>query len=98
MQREILESRATNEMYFPAMRTEDSHDPCFFKVFETSGPTFLVKKTEVKPAVMLMNGLVKGWQIIALTLILAALSGIVIWSFVSNHNLFPSEPFRGIPG
>ena len=65
------------------MMKEATGDACFIPVLKTNGPAYIVHIEEIVPLTLLGKGLLQGWQIIALTMVLAAISGIFIWLLVS---------------
>ena len=56
----------------------------FYPVVESPGVVFIVKKEDSSNAAQaVMEAVFQGWPVLLLTLIMAALSGIVIWALVS---------------
>lgn len=57
----------------------------FYPVVESPGVVFIVKKEDSSSAAKaVMEAVFQGWPVLLLTLIMAALSGIVVWALVSN--------------
>ena len=55
----------------------------FYPVVESPGVVFIVKKEDsTNAAKAVMEAVFQGWPVLLLTLIMAALSGIVIWALV----------------
>ena len=71
-------------IYFPVMKEGDTDDGCFIPVLKTNGPAYIIHIEEIVPLTLLGKGLLQGWQVIALTLVLAAISGIFIWLMVNT--------------
>ena len=69
-------------LFFPIMKEKDDMD-CFVPVMQTNGPAYFIRQEEIVPLTLLGRGLLQGWQVIALTIVLAAISGIFIWLMVS---------------
>lgn len=60
----------------------------FYPVVESPGVVFIVKKEDSSNAAeAVMEAVFQGWPVLLLTLIMAALSGIVVWALVSKYNL-----------
>jgi hypothetical protein len=78
----VASTKTNNTVYFPMMK-EATGDACFIPVLKTNGPAYIVHIEEIVPLTLLGKGLLQGWQIIALTMVLAAISGIFIWLMVS---------------
>lgn len=58
----------------------------FYPVVESPGVVFIVKKEDsTNAAKAVMDAVFQGWPVLLLTLIMAALSGIIIWALVSTH-------------
>lgn len=56
----------------------------FYPVVESPGVVFIVKKEDSSAAATaVMQAVFQGWPVLLLTLIMAALSGIIIWALVS---------------
>ena len=56
----------------------------FYPVVESPGVVFIVKKEDSSNAAQaVMEAVFQGWPVLLLTLIMAALSGIVVWALVS---------------
>ena len=81
-------SKKNNTIYFPVMKEGDTNDECFIPVLTSNGPAYIVHIEEIVPLTLLGKGLLQGWQVIALTLVLAAISGIFIWLMVSRVLIF----------
>ncbi|KAJ7389256.1 hypothetical protein OS493_032724 [Desmophyllum pertusum] len=57
----------------------------FYPVVESPGVVFIVKKEDSSNAAQaVMEAVFQGWPVLLLTLIMAALSGIVVWALVSK--------------
>lgn len=55
----------------------------FYPVVESPGVVFIVKKEDSSAAATaVMKAVFQGWPVLLLTLIMAALSGIIIWALV----------------
>lgn len=84
-------------LFFPVIRKEEYSDACYITVVETHGPAYFIHIEEIIPLRLLGKGLLQGWQVIALTIVLAAISGIFIWIMDRNSN--PQDfPPGFIPG
>lgn len=60
----------------------------FYPVVESPGVVFIVKKEDSSNAAQaVMEAVFQGWPVLLLTLIMAALSGIVVWALVSKRTL-----------
>ena len=60
----------------------------FYPVVESPGVVFIVKKEDSSNAAQaVMEAVFQGWPVLLLTLIMAALSGIVVWALVSKYTL-----------
>ena len=60
----------------------------FYPVVESPGVVFIVKKEDSSNAAQaVMEAVFQGWPVLLLTLIMAALSGIVVWALVSVLNV-----------
>ena len=60
----------------------------FYPVVESPGVVFIVKKEDSSNAAKaVMEAVFQGWPVLLLTLIMAALSGIVVWALVSVLNV-----------
>ena len=79
----VINSKSNNTVYFPVTKEEDTDDSCFIPVLKTNGPAYIIHIEEIMPLTLLGKGLLQGWQIIALTLVLAAISGIFMWLMVN---------------
>ena len=75
-------------LFFPIMKEKDDMD-CFVPVMQTNGPAYFIRQEEIVPLTLLGRGLLQGWQVIALTIVLAAISGIFIWLMVSIKSNIP---------
>lgn len=66
----------------------------FYPVVESPGVVFIVKKEDSSNAAQaVMEAVFQGWPVLLLTLIMAALSGIVVWALVSScSNPLLQEP------
>lgn len=70
----------------------------FYPVVESPGVVFIVKKEDSSNAAQaVMEAVFQGWPVLLLTLIMAALSGIVIWALDTywNPEEFPRSFFKG---
>lgn len=70
----------------------------FYPVVESPGVVFIVKKEDsTNAAKAVMEAVFQGWPVLLLTLIMAALSGIVIWALDTywNPEEFPRSFFKG---
>ncbi|EDO49510.1 predicted protein [Nematostella vectensis] len=70
----------------------------FYPVVESPGVVFIVKKEDSSAAAeAVMNAVFQGWPVLLLTLIMAALSGIIVWALDTywNPEEFPRSFFRG---
>lgn len=70
----------------------------FYPVVESPGVVFIVKKEDsTNAAKAVMDAVFQGWPVLLLTLIMAALSGIIIWALDTywNPDEFPRSFFRG---
>ena len=57
----------------------------YFPLVESPGVIYLQKKQPPgNAAKAVMDAVLQGWPVLVLTLIMAALSGIVMWALVSN--------------
>lgn len=55
----------------------------FYPVVESPGVVFIVKKEDSSAAATaVMKAVFQGWPVLLLTLIMAALSGIIVWALV----------------
>ena len=58
----------------------------YYPVVESPGVVFIVKKEDSSNAAQaVMEAVFQGWPVLLLTLIMAALSGIVVWALVSTR-------------
>lgn len=61
----------------------------FYPVVESPGVVFIVKKEDSSTAAKaVMDAVFQGWPVLVLTLIMAALSGIIVWALVSLFSSF----------
>ena len=60
-------------------------DPCTIKLHQSKGPAYIVKRNVLKPLTQLGRSFINGGQIIGLTLILTAISGVIMWILVSRR-------------
>lgn len=70
----------------------------FYPVVESPGVVFIVKKEDsTNAAKAVMDAVFQGWPVLLLTLIMAALSGIIIWALDTywNPDEFPRSFFKG---
>ncbi|KAK3750413.1 hypothetical protein QZH41_016975, partial [Actinostola sp. cb2023] len=70
----------------------------FYPVVESPGVVFIVKKEDSSAAATaVMKAVFQGWPVLLLTLIMAALSGIIIWALDTywNPEEFPRSFFKG---
>lgn len=70
----------------------------YFPLIESPGLIYLEKKEDpANAAQAVMSAVLQGWPVLVLTLIMAALSGIVMWALDSywNPDQFPSSFFKG---
>eukprot|EP00794_Sanderia_malayensis_P017659 gene17659-19417_t len=70
----------------------------YFPLIESPGVIYLEKKEDpANAAKAVMSAVLQGWPVLVLTLIMAALSGIVMWALDSywNPDQFPSSFFKG---
>lgn len=70
----------------------------FYPVVESPGVVFIVKKEDSSNAAQaVMEAVFQGWPVLLLTLIMAALSGIVVWALDTywNPEEFPRSFFKG---
>lgn len=70
----------------------------FYPVVESPGVVFIVKKEDSSSAAKaVMEAVFQGWPVLLLTLIMAALSGIVVWALDTywNPEEFPRSFFKG---
>ncbi|XP_073230546.1 uncharacterized protein [Porites lutea] len=70
----------------------------FYPVVESPGVVFIVKKEDSSNAAKaVMEAVFQGWPVLLLTLIMAALSGIVVWALDTywNPEEFPRSFFKG---
>ena len=67
---------------FPVMESKDHNDDCYVHIVNTNGPAYFIHIKEIVPLTLLGKGLLQGWQVIALTVVLAAISGVFIWLVV----------------
>lgn len=72
-----------NTIFFPVMTDKKEENKCFIPVLHTKGPVYIVHLEKIKPLQLLGKGLLHGWQVIALTVVLAAISGVFMWLMVS---------------
>ena len=57
----------------------------YFPIVESPGVIYLQKKEPAGNAAQsVMDAVLQGWPVLVLTLIMAALSGIVMWALVSD--------------
>ena len=69
----------------------------FYPVVESPGVVFIVKKEDSSNAAQaVMEAVFQGWPVLLLTLIMAALSGIVVWALVSTCTLECSKSFKWV--
>ena len=83
-------------LFFPIMKQEDDEEECFIPVMKTFGPAYLIRIEKIVPLALLGKGLLQGWQVIALTIVLAAISGIFIWLMVSMFKIFLQLIYKSI--
>lgn len=76
--------KKNDTIYFPVMKEETTKDSCFIPVLKSNGPAYIVHVEEIVPLTLLGRGLLQGWQVIALTIVLAAISGIFMWLMVGH--------------
>ena len=70
----------------------------FYPVVESPGVVFIVKKEDSSNAAQaVMEAVFQGWPVLLLTLIMAALSGIVVWALVSSCSNPFSSPKPPVP-
>ena len=69
-------------IWFPVMEEKGNHEECFVPIMDTNGPAYFNHVEEIVPLTLLGKGLLQGWQVIALTVVLAGISGVVIWLMV----------------
>lgn len=70
----------------------------YFPLIESPGVIYLQKMQDpANAAEAVMTAVLQGWPVLVLTLIMAALSGIVMWALDSywNPDQFPSSFFKG---
>ncbi|RMX46246.1 hypothetical protein pdam_00000632 [Pocillopora damicornis] len=70
----------------------------YYPVVESPGVVFIVKKEDSSNAAQaVMEAVFQGWPVLLLTLIMAALSGIVVWALDTywNPEEFPRSFFKG---
>eukprot|EP00112_Aurelia_sp_Birch-Aquarium-sp1_P002972 Seg1332.2 transcript_id=Seg1332.2/GoldUCD/mRNA.D3Y31 product="Potassium voltage-gated channel subfamily F member 1" protein_id=Seg1332.2/GoldUCD/D3Y31 len=70
----------------------------YFPLVESPGVIYLQKKQPAgNAAKAVMDAVLQGWPVLVLTLIMAALSGIVMWALDSywNPDQFPTSFFKG---
>jgi len=97
----IVNSSDIGALYFPiygSMTTIKFQSRSFFPVVESPGIIFLQgTKVDANAANAVMGAVLQGWPVLVLTLIMAALSGIVMWALDSywNPEEFPSSFFKG---
>ena len=60
-------------------------DPCTIKLHHSKGLAYIVKRNVLKPLTQLGRSFINGGQIIGLTLILTAISGVIMWILVSRR-------------
>ena len=81
------DSSTKGALYFPiygSMTTVKFQSKSFFPVVESPGVIFLQSNVQNgNAAEAVMKAVLQGWPVLVLTLIMAALSGIVIWALVS---------------
>ena len=94
----VASTKTNNTVYFPMMKEGDTDDACFIPVLKTNGPAYIIHIEKIVPLQLLGKGLLQGWQVIALTLVLAAISGIFIWIMdrQTNPEDFPPNFFAGV--
>ncbi|XP_046854830.1 uncharacterized protein LOC124447877 isoform X2 [Xenia sp. Carnegie-2017] len=85
-------------IFFPVMTDKKEENKCFIPVLHTKGPVYIVHLEKIKPLELLGKGLLHGWQVIALTVVLAAISGVFMWLMDRNANPeeFPPHFFAGV--
>ena len=57
---------------------------CIIRLHHSKGPAYIVQRNVLKPLTQLGRSFINGGQIIGLTLILTAISGVIMWILVSN--------------
>ncbi|XP_028415896.1 uncharacterized protein LOC114539464 [Dendronephthya gigantea] len=94
----MANNKRNNTIYFPVMAEEDDDKSCYIPVLSTNGPAYIIHIQEIVPLTLLGKGLLQGWQVIALTLVLAAISGVFMWLMDrgSNPEDFPPNFFTGV--
>ena len=71
------------------MKDIDFQNLPFYPVVESPGVVFIVKKEDSSSAAKaVMDAVFQGWPVLVLTLIMAALSGIVVWALVRDFGSF----------
>ncbi|XP_074639790.1 uncharacterized protein LOC141897994 isoform X2 [Acropora palmata] len=72
-------------------------DPCTIKLHHSKGPAYIVKRNVLKPLTQLGRSFINGGQIIGLTLILTAISGVIMWILDRQRNPvdFPASFIQG---
>jgi len=102
---EILKSQiGANEsvLSFPIYGTMTSvkfQNQPYFPVIESPGVIYIVKPQDAANAgSAVLDAVFRGWPVLVLTLIMAALSGIIMWALDSywNPDQFPSSFFPGV--
>lgn len=68
---------------------EENHEeckekqPCFIKIADSYGPVFMTKWKKKKPFDLIIELIEKCWKAIVVTLLLAGIAGILLWTAVS---------------
>ncbi|XP_068672285.1 uncharacterized protein [Montipora foliosa] len=72
-------------------------DPCMIRLHHSKGPAYIVQRNVLKPLTQLGHSFINGGQIIGLTLILTAISGVIMWILDRRKNPidFPASFVQG---
>lgn len=100
---EDLKAELTNNTYialpiYGSMTDVKYQNKPYFPIVESPGVIYLQKKQPAgNAAKSVMDAVLQGWPVLVLTLIMAALSGIVMWALDSywNPDQFPTSFFKG---
>ena len=55
----------------------------FFKITDYPGSEFITNKDEAKKLSLVFDAVLKSWSLFAVTLILTAIAGVIMWALVS---------------
>ena len=84
----MVELLRTNkaDMAAPIFETPDSRrysEFPFFKIADYPGTDFFTTEDQTNPIRVVINAVLKSWPLLALTLIIMAIAGVIMWALVS---------------